>query len=194
MLENKEDCFIAVAYFTDEDIARKIIERTENGYKTMMILNLADLVRPESATDSIVKVSKALLDIFESFGRQAFTDEGNLQIKTLGVNLSKTSQYTVFHHKFILNKNRCGFGSLNFTNNAFQNNYENFIFTEEQGVVLSFLKEFSALWSEANSFLTQNGKIRSISCPSCGGSEGIDFESYGPFCSFCGYRIKNTGF
>jgi len=194
--ETQTDIFIAVAYFTDVDIADSIIKRTQNEYKTLMILNLADIIRPENNSEKF-KVSKALFNIFQTF-KNNWTDMGNLQIKTLGVNLSENSKYTTFHHKFIVSENNLIFGSLNLTNNAFNNNYENIVSTEDKTLIEQFYNHFIDLWNskDATELLLKNGEIRKLSCPKCGHDDYIDFESWGLQCygENCGYKFYNTAF
>lgn len=195
IIEMSSCCKIAIAYFTDMDIACKIIERANYGFQTQLIINLSDILRPTTDNSSHeFHFSNAISELLKYYPRQANTEEHTLQIKTLGVQLNKTSKYTVFHHKFIVNDRICGFGSLNFTTNALTNNYENFHVSDEYETISKFRKEFDDLWSIAEPMYTQEGKIRSIACPNCGTSEGVDLESYGPFCTYCSHRIKLSSF
>lgn len=182
---------ICVAYFTHVDIAEAIIERTKSERPTQIILNLGDILRPDGSDSSIIKTSQALVNIFKALGRQSDSRSTYLQMRTLGREKSATSQ---MHHKFAIFDNVVAFGSLNFTFQALGQNYENIHFSSEDFLVAAFELEFSELWKLGSDFFVQGGKFRSITCPNCKKPEGVDFESYGAFCTYCSHTFTGTGF
>jgi phosphatidylserine/phosphatidylglycerophosphate/cardiolipin synthase-like enzyme len=182
---------ICVAYFTHTEIADALIARTKEKRKTQIILNLADILRPDGGDTSTIKTSQALVNIFNSFGRHSGEVGQFFQMKTLGRDKADTSQ---MHHKFSLFDDVVAFGSLNFTFQAFTKNYENVHFSSEEYLAGAFHYEFDNLWSIAKDFFVQDGKIRSLECPECKTAEGVDFESYGAFCTFCAHKFHGTGF
>ena len=47
------------------------------------------------------------------------------------------------------------------------------------------------MWEIASDIMTGiNGKIRTLMCPVCERHEGVDFESYGLECSWCGHKFR----
>jgi phosphatidylserine/phosphatidylglycerophosphate/cardiolipin synthase-like enzyme len=160
IIESSHICKIAVAYFTEMEIAKKLIERASFGYSTQLIINLSDILRPTADNISKFVFSSAVAELLKYYPKQAETDAYHLQIKTLGVQLDTNCKYTVFHHKFIVNDKVCGFGSLNFTNNAFINNYEDFHISDDLKTVSQFINEFDEMWEIAEAMYTQDGKIQ----------------------------------
>jgi len=56
--------------------------------------------------------------------------------------------------------------------------------------ILKLFSGFDLLWKYSLIFFTHNRKVRVIICPICKSSEGIDFESYNPFCTFYNHQFK----
>ena len=171
---------IAIAYFTHTDIANALIRRTKNGRKSQLILNTSDLLRPINSDQTKIIISRNLIELLKL--------GDPLNIKSLGFR-SKTT-YSNMHHKFIVSDRKAIFGSLNWTQTALQNNYEVVIVSENAYIIKEFNKEFDFLWEISQRLYFQGTKIRSIICPICKYADGIDFESYGPFCTFCGHQFK----
>jgi len=172
---------IAIAYFTYSDIATALIKRTERGRKTCLLLNTSDILRPLSLTETEIVVSENLIKLLRLNSRW-------LEIRTLGFR-TKTA-YSNMHHKFMVSSNRLIFGSLNWTRSALDNNFEVIVVSDSLRLIDNFLSEFDLLWEHSQEFISSDGKIRRIMCPICKSSEGIDFESYGPFCTFCSHQFK----
>jgi len=191
MIKNSKNIRLCVAYFTNDEIADSLIARLDAKRPTQVILNLADILRPETAESSEIKVSDALVKIFESLNGRSYQDQQFLQFKILGRDVKDTSH---MHHKFIIGDGTVGFGSLNFTYYAFNYNYENFCFLKDPPVVRAYLQEFDELWNAAEEMVTKGNKIRSITCPNCKKAEGVDIESWGAACLYCGHKFKKTGY
>lgn len=174
---------IAVAYFTDKQIADALIERTKNGLRTELILNTSDLLRPEYSDGSKIVVSKELLRVIN------LTSEATpcIQIRTLGYR--SKGRYQNMHHKFMIGDNEVFWGSVNWTFSALNNNYECLTVSGDISVRKQFDNEFNIIWERAADLYSSAGEIRRILCPICEASEGVDFESYGPMCTFCGHRF-----
>jgi len=171
---------IAIAYFTQTEIANALIRRTKNGRRSQLILNTSDLLRPINSDQTEIVISKNLIELLKL--------GDPLNIKSLGFR-SKTT-YSNMHHKFIVSDRKLIFGSLNWTQTALQNNYEVVILSENAYLIKEFNKEFDILWESSQRLYFQDSRIRSIICPICKYADGIDFESYGPFCTFCGHQFK----
>ncbi len=189
ILRSDKLVYICVAYFTHQDIANEIIERTKKQKTTRLILNLADLLRPIDADSSEFRASAALSSLFTFLGEVRHPYSQHLEMKTLG---REKNDISTMHHKFIVGDRQVGFGSMNLTTNSMINNYENFCFSDERDCFLGFAREFEAMWEEAKEMFAPNGKIRVIECPSCGESEGVDFESYGMICTFCFHKFTGV--
>lgn len=172
----------AVAYITHPDIVQAVIDRTNAGKGTHLIINTSDILRPVHSNETNVVISKQLLSLID-----VSTKKTNLQIKSLG--LKGAGNYQNMHHKFILNKSTAIHGSLNWTSAALNQNYECVSINSTPEVVAQFNREFDYLWSIAYDIFTNEGKIRGIVCPNCNTEEYVDMESYGPFCTFCGHRF-----
>jgi phosphatidylserine/phosphatidylglycerophosphate/cardiolipin synthase-like enzyme len=177
-----EDLNIAIAYLTYQPLIKALIERTKLNMKTKLILNTSDLLRPINPLESEIVISKDLIELINI--SQKYT---NLEIKSLGVTTKK--KYQNMHHKYVVSEERVIFGSLNWTNAAFNNNYECIYTCQDITVIDDFLSEFYYMWESAQNIHTAFGKIRGIICPKCESSDGVDFESYGPFCTFCGHKF-----
>lgn len=181
LFRDDADLLIAVAYFNNEYFADLIIERAKKKQKTLLLLNTSDLVRPKEAGKSEIVISKALIKILEHEGQYVFC-------KSLG--LRSLGNYQNMHHKFILNKNKLFFGSLNLTDAAINRNFESLLETESKFLIRDFYNEFEQLWKIGSElFCDRDGKLRSIMCPKCEMSDGVDFESFGPICHMCGYQF-----
>lgn len=175
------DLHIAVAYFNSEYFADLIIARAKKKLKTLLILNTSDLIRPKEPGKSETVISKALIKILKHEGNYIFCK--SLGLKVLG-------NYQNMHHKFIFTKNKLFFGSLNLTDAAINRNFESLIETNNQFLINDFHSEFGKLWKIGSELYSgRDGKLRSIMCPNCENSDGVDFESFGPICHMCGYNF-----
>lgn len=182
-----EDLHIAMAYVNNSDVADWIKQRIVSGYRTRLIINNADIIRPHEGSDEKFNFqpSKALMEILI-----VSRSSDLLQIRTLGGAKSNKSIQTM-HHKICFTKKIALVGSLNLTFAAFRNNYESIIKVEEVSVINEIRNEFNVLWEFGDEIkISSNNKVRSVTCPHCKVSDGIDFESYGLFCTFCGSRFK----
>ncbi|WP_416151137.1 phospholipase D-like domain-containing protein [Salipaludibacillus sp. HK11] len=174
---------IAVAYFNHKTLIKELIERTELQKETRLILNTSDLLRPNNPRESALFVSKDLIDLIN------ISQENHLlQIKSLGLNTR--INYQNMHHKFVVSERQVIFGSLNWTYAALEKNFELIHICEDRDLAKEFQCEFDNLWETSQDIYTRYGKIRGIICPECISSDGVDFESYGPFCTICGHRFK----
>lgn len=175
------DLHIAVAYFNNEYFADLIIERAKKKQKTLLILNTSDLIRPKEAGKSEIVISKALIKILKHEGNYIFCK--SLGLRVLG-------NYQNMHHKFIFTKNKLFFGSLNLTDAAINRNFESLLETDNKFIIKDFYSEFGKLWNIGSELYSdRDGKLRSIMCPKCENSDGVDFESFGPICHLCGYNF-----
>ncbi|MFY0481383.1 phospholipase D-like domain-containing protein [Flavobacterium sp. PLA-1-15] len=175
------DLHIAVAYFNSEYFADLIIERAKKKQKTLLILNTSDLIRPKEAGKSEIVISKALIKILKHEGNYIFCK--SLGLRVLG-------NYQNMHHKFIFTKNKLFFGSLNLTDAAINRNFESLLETDNKFLIKDFYSEFGKLWNIGSELYSdRDGKLRSIMCPKCENSDGVDFESFGPICHMCGYNF-----
>lgn len=183
LFQNKEDLHIAVAYFNSKYFSDLILQRAENKQKTFLILNTADLVRPENSTESKIVISEALINILQNGYESNY-----IFCKCLGIRTS--GNYQNMHHKFIFNKNTVIVGSLNLTDAALHRNYESVIEINNPSIIRNFYTEYENLWIMASEiFSRKSGEVRSIMCPNCQVSDGVDFESFGPVCYMCGYKF-----
>jgi hypothetical protein len=181
--EEEEAIGIAVAYFSYKPFAEAIIDRRENGRKTFLIINGSDIIRPTGANSSDLVVPKALIQLFENAGAGL-----DLQIRSLGHR--KKGDYQNMHHKFLVTNNIVLFGSVNWTYSALHSNYECLVVSKSDWHIRQFWTEFEDLWGSAHEVYTGRGKLRSMMCPVCESPDGVDFESYGPLCTFCGHRFE----
>lgn len=94
------------------------------------------------------------------------------------------------HHKFMVSDDVVIFGSVNWTTAALHGNYECLIKTSDIELIEKFIEEFDEIWNQAQELYTDKGQIRRIMCPVCEDSEGVDFESYGPICTYCGHKFN----
>ncbi|MCD9024958.1 phospholipase D-like domain-containing protein [Cohnella silvisoli] len=173
---------VAVAYFTHPTIAQALISRKINGFSTQLLINTSDILRPIDIGTEIV-ISKQLFDVINEANY-----DSELQIRSLGIRAK--GKYQNMHHKFMVSDDELIFGSVNWTYAAIHNNFECLAMTNDKKYINEFISEFEALWVVAQELYTNNGQLRSIMCPKCQDSEGVDFESYGLICTFCGHEFK----
>lgn len=188
IIDNDRSLNCCVSYFTSMDIADELIERTKNEKLTQIIFNSSDVLRPYHDGTEIC-VSAALLKLLEYLDNDT---EKILKIKFLGRDSKKSHTYTTMHHKFMVTDNIVAFGSLNYTENSFRNNYENLVISDNDVFVKKFKIEFDELWSIAEEYGIDKGKIRCINCPNCNEEGMIDFESYGAICTNCHHKFYKT--
>jgi phosphatidylserine/phosphatidylglycerophosphate/cardiolipin synthase-like enzyme len=181
---NYEDdiILVAVAYFTHPDIATALIERTRMNRRTRLLLNTSDIIRPVGANSEII-ISKELLKVINSADYRS-----TLEIRSLG--LRARGKYQNMHHKFMVTRNKVIFGSVNWTTAALNNNYECLVTSTEKSIIAEFWNEFIEIWEGAQELYTNKGQLRRIICPECEESDGVDFESFGPICTYCGHKFK----
>lgn len=173
---------VAVAYFTHPRIAEALIARNNTGYRTRLLINTSDILRPVDIGTEIV-VSKQLLDVIYAAGY-----ESNLVIRSLG--LRTKGKYQNMHHKFVVSEEELLFGSVNWTSAALHSNFECLVKTDSMDLIEQFIKEFDVIWNEAQELFTDRGQLRRIMCPNCEDSDGVDFESFGPVCTYCGHQFR----
>jgi phosphatidylserine/phosphatidylglycerophosphate/cardiolipin synthase-like enzyme len=181
MLASKA-CKFGMAYLTHQKIAEFLRERSDKGLPTQILLNARDLIRPSDNPAAEIQLAfpVAVKNIFEIIERLG---DDTLLIRVLNAR-------NTMHHKFLVFDDLVGFGSLNFTYAGFNQNYENFSFTDDLSVVSNFGNEFDALWEIASDLRIDNGHLRNLVCPKCNREEGIDFESWGLLCTLCGARFE----
>jgi len=208
IINNSKQLLFCVSYFTHMGIADAIIERVKSKKETYMILNTHDILRPQGQKSTVINVSAALLKIFTNVGHAYEGEDGEyhyighsdeydnpLKVKLVGRDSSLDSLQSIMHEKFIVGDRKIvAFGSLNYTHNAFKNNYENVCFSKDIILVDTFRNEFSDLWKHGDTFFTEKGKIRSVLCPMCRKEGGIDFDSYGASCTYCSHKFRKTDY
>lgn len=208
IIKESDKLLFCVSYFTHIEIADAIIERVKLRKETLIILNTHDILRPDGPSSTTIKVSGAIFKIFENVGRLyrandnkkypsgKSNEEGSfLKVKLVGRDSPNDSLQSIMHQKFIVGDDKIvAFGSLNFTRNAFQNNFENICFSGDKEIIKSFRDEFYGLWMKGDDFSTVGGRIRCLKCPICKIEGMIDFESYGVLCTNCEHRFKRTDF
>jgi phosphatidylserine/phosphatidylglycerophosphate/cardiolipin synthase-like enzyme len=169
---------IAIAYFTHPEIAKALIKRIQLGRETKLIINASDILRPAQPNESEIAISKSLFDVLRQ----------NIVARTLGNRSS--SEYQNMHHKFMVSENKVIFGSLNWTTAALNNNFECVAVSSKPEAINLFTYEFEKIWKQAEELYVVSGKVRMIMCPICKSMDGVDFESWGPFCINCGHKFK----
>jgi hypothetical protein len=183
LFKTKGKLKITTAYFNNLTFTNLIIEREKNKRLTELLINTADIIRPQEPSDSQFEVAESLMAVLRCGGKSNY-----LHVKSLGLRAKGNLQN--MHHKFIMTDTKVLVGSINLTNAAFHRNYESFIITTDSRTYNSFSREFDILWKKGKEILIgRRGFIRSLACPKCGNNEGIDFESYGPVCTYCAHRF-----
>lgn len=175
----------AVAYLTHLVLIQALLDRAARGAPTFLILNSQDFIRRAPGDASRLTISSRLMSLLA--GAEQYWD--SLKIRTLG---QGSVNWSVMRHKFAVGDSAVIFGSANWTQSAFTTNYEWMARSSAPPDVSRFGAEFGLLWERAQAIHVSRGKLRRILCPVCGHAEGVDFESYGPFCTFCGHRFALT--
>lgn len=121
--KSNHDIHIAMAWFTDRDIANALITASNKNVDIEIILSSSD--QNETVTKMFVN-SNIKVYAFDSIAGRG-----------------------IMHHKFCLIDNRLSIsGSYNYTYNANQNNIENILISDDIGTYKQFLAEFEKLKNE----------------------------------------------
>lgn len=184
IFKHPSNLHIAVAYFNSDIFAELILNRFEKRYNTFLLVNTSDLLRPQEIGDSEIAISQALMKVILADKNQNY-----IHIRSLGIRAK--GKYQNMHHKFYLNQETVLFGSLNLTNAALNRNFETLFEISNQKTIKDFFIEFGDLWEKgAELYSGRDNELRSLMCPICEINDGVDFESYGPFCTFCGHKFS----
>jgi len=176
---------VAIAYLTHPNVIDDLLWRRDERLPTRLLLNSQDFIRRAPGKDSKLQVSSHMLRLLEGASR----DHGPLQIRSLG---QGAITWSVMHHKFAVGPDTLITGSANWTHSALTGNYEWMARSHEAAEIAVFACEFDEVWETAQEIFAYSGKLRRILCPACGQAEGVDFESYGPFCTLCEHRFVVT--
>ena len=132
---------VAVAWINFEVYRNVFLQLLANGVKVKIIIN----------DDAINRNFQTIIDELTNYGAK-------IQMKRYG---------GLMHHKFcIIDKQRCLFGSFNWTINANEKNMEDVNICDESYLVNGYLLEFKALWElTAEDIKLLRNPLR---CPSCG--------------------------
>ncbi len=114
---------VAVAWFTDKDLYRILLQKANNGVEIIVFL-----------TDDHINTSLDFGALVKAGAKVYFTDENKLM-----------------HHKFcIIDDKILCFGSYNWTFKANHYNTENLVITQEEELLVSFKQEFKRLYKIYN--------------------------------------------
>lgn len=132
---------VAVAWINFEVYRDVFLQLLVNGVKVKIIIN----------DDAINRNFHTIIDNLINYGAK-------IQMKRYG---------GLMHHKFcIIDKQRCLFGSFNWTINANEKNIEDVNICDDSSLVNGYLLEFKALWElTAEDIKLLRSPLR---CPSCG--------------------------
>src|SRR6266545_583928 len=122
IVKNSDRLLFCISYFTHVPIAQAIIERVKNKKETYMILNSHDVLRPDGQSSTIIKVTAAMLLIFQNLGRERLGEDGLsyvgdsdeednlLKVRLVGRDSPKDSLQSIMHQKFIVGDGIVAFG------------------------------------------------------------------------------------
>lgn len=140
----KNRLLMAVAYCSDEEIVKAIIEKGKdiNNFDKRIILNAPDMYRNNSLAPLL---------------------RMHCNCMALGTWISEKNQSNM-HHKFIICDNVLWIGSYNFTEYAKHNNWENMLRIDDEKVIADFLLEFEYMWIVGDAINTYLDKNRCLQC------------------------------
>jgi phosphatidylserine/phosphatidylglycerophosphate/cardiolipin synthase-like enzyme len=183
LFKDYKELYIAVAYFNNKKFSNLLINRADNHFPTNLLINTSDILRPQNDGDSEIAISEALMKVIVA------SSKGLINVRSLGTRAK--GKYQNMHHKFYMNSDKLFFGSVNLTDAALNRNYELLTETYDKHIIENFKNEFNSMWKIASEIYTgRDNKLRSLMCPICERHEGVDFESYGPICTFCGHKFS----
>lgn len=128
---------IAIYSFTNREIAKALRDASSRGVKITIIYDMG-----QKNTDN------STIGYLEKFA--------NIHTCLLEGNPAKKGKYKgIMHHKLILIDDRLvGFGSANWSKNAFENNYESFYFTTSEPIIQKVQGYYQKMLSSCTPFIT----------------------------------------
>lgn len=155
-IPSKGYLYIAIQHFLHGGVKNALLSAAERGVDVRLIMD-DDALKGESEVPGVDAMIKSLIS--QSGGR--------IQIR-----LAETNAYTsppnkspaMMHNKLaILNGEMSFSGAGHYTNAALRDNWENFYFVTDKGVLASYAKYFKYLWSQSVDvrYSESNGKVPS---------------------------------
>lgn len=142
------------AYFSPGETCRDVIIHQINtaiNRVKICVFTISD----DHITNAIISAHKKGRDIKIITDNDKSFDTGSdiERLAQLGLDIKMDTTPNHMHHKFmVVDDASLITGSYNWTQSAARYNHENIVLTEESGMIKSFLKEFSQLWSEMTPF------------------------------------------
>lgn len=142
------------AYFSPGETCRDVITNQINSAISRIkicVFTISD----DHITNAIISAHKKGRDIKIITDNDKSFDIGSdiERLAQIGLDIKMDTTPNHMHHKFmVVDDASLITGSYNWTNSAARYNHENIVLTKESGVIKSFLKEFSQLWSEMTPF------------------------------------------
>lgn len=131
--------YIAIQHFLHREVGDALIEASARGVDVRVIMD-DDALRGESEVPGVDQMIRKLV---KSSG-------GKIQVRLAETNHSAGGNGAMMHNKLaILNGSITFSGAGHYTNAAMRNNWENFYFVTNMGIVASYAKYFSYLWSQS---------------------------------------------
>jgi len=144
----------STAFFSPgEECRQVIIQQIKQAIRQVSICVFT--ISDDRISDSIITAHQRGVDIKIITDNDKSWDEGSdiKQLAHLGIAVKMDNTPNHMHHKFMIADNKSLLtGSYNWTVSAARANHENVLFTEEAGVVRSYLKEFDSLWKQMQSY------------------------------------------
>lgn len=142
------------AFFSPGDACRNIIIN-QIMYAVNKISICVFTISDDRITSAIIDSHKRGKDVRIITDNDKSLDLGSdiAQLSKEGIEIKMDSTPNHMHHKFmVVDDNALITGSYNWTLSAAKYNHENVLLTTDGGVVKSFLKEFSQLWSKMDTY------------------------------------------
>lgn len=137
-LESGSYLYIAIQHFLHNGVASALINASNRGVDVRIIMEDGALKR-ESEVPGVDKMIQNLL-----------TKAPRMQIRFAETNHNNGDRPAMMHNKLALLNGKMTFsGAGHYTNAAMRNNWENFYFVTNSGVIASYTKYFKSLWDQS---------------------------------------------
>ncbi len=142
------------SFFSPGEACRSaIVQQLNDARKQLKICVFT--ISDDAITESIINAHKRGVGVMLITDNDKSLDLGSdierISKSGISVKMDRTSDH--MHHKFmVVDGSSVLTGSYNWTRSAAKYNHENILLTKEDGVVISFLKEFEKLWVEMSPY------------------------------------------
>lgn len=155
-LRNGDYLYIAIQHFLHGGVASALVDASNRGVDVRIIMEDGSL-KGESEVPGVDKMIRSLQQ-----------RASGIQVRFAETNHNNGDRPAMMHNKLaILNGKMTFSGAGHYTNAALRNNWENFYFVTNRGVISSYAKYFKHLWEQSvdENYTRSHGQNKSTEAP-----------------------------